>query len=79
MTELFSKFDYGQFIGLVVVIGGLLCGLVAIIGGLVVKYACHAREIALKEDMISRGMSADDIRTVIASSPASFEDHSRRS
>jgi hypothetical protein len=65
MTEFLSKFDSGELIGLVAVTGGLLCGLVAIVGGIVAKCVCHAREIAFKEDMIARGMSADEIRTVM--------------
>jgi hypothetical protein len=79
MTEFLSKFDSGEMIGLVAVTGGLLCGLVAIVGGLVVKYVCHTREIAFKEDMIARGMPADEIRTVIESSRGFFGDHGCRS
>ncbi|HWB13078.1 MAG TPA: hypothetical protein VG826_27890 [Pirellulales bacterium] len=64
MTEFLSKFDSGELIGLVAVTGGLLCGLVAIVGGLVAKCVCHAREIAFKEELLDRGMSADEIRTL---------------
>ena len=65
MNEFLSKFDSGELIGLVAVTGGLLCGLVAIVGGMVAKCVCHAREIAFKEDMIARGMSADEIRAIM--------------
>jgi hypothetical protein len=75
MTDLYSKFDAGELIGLVAVAGGLLCGIVAIVGGLVAKCVCHAREIAFKEEMVARGMSADEIRTLMESSPHPFGGH----
>ena len=65
MTEFLSKFDAGETIGLVAVAGGMLCGITAIVGGIVAKCWCHARDLAFKEEMIARGMSADEIRTVI--------------
>lgn len=65
MSEFLSKFDSGELIGLVAVAGGLLCSLVAIVGGIVAKCVCHSREIAFKEDMLSRGMSPDEIRAVL--------------
>jgi hypothetical protein len=65
MSELLSKFDGGELIGLVAVAGGLLCGMVAIVMG--VWHANRRTEIAaaLKQDMLNRGMSAEDIRTVL--------------
>jgi hypothetical protein len=79
MTELLSKFDSGEMIGLVAVIGGLLVAIVAIVGGIVAKCVCHAREIAFKEDMIARGMSPDEIRAVMQTNRHPFADHSCRS
>lgn len=69
MTEFLSKFDAGETIGLVAVGGGLLCGMVAIVGGIVAKCWCHCRDIAFKESMIARGMSAEEIQTVIECGP----------
>lgn len=65
MSELLSKFDSGELIGLFTVGGGILCGLVAIIGGITSSAWQKARIIELKQDMLNRGMSADEIQTVI--------------
>jgi hypothetical protein len=67
MSEFLSKFDSGEMIGLVAVTGGLLCGLTAIVGGIVAKCWCEARVLAFKEDLVARGMSAEEVRTVIES------------
>lgn len=65
MTEFLTKFDSGEMIGLVAVAGGLICGITAIVGGILANCWSKGREMALKEEMIVRGMSADEIRTVI--------------
>jgi hypothetical protein len=74
MTELLSRFAPGEFIGLVAVTGGLLCGLMGIVMG--IWYQVRQVEIAaaLKRDMLDRGMSPDEIKTVVeAGSPRSKE------
>jgi hypothetical protein len=65
MSEFLSKFDGGELIGLVAVGGSMLCAMVAIIMG--VWHANRKSEIAaaLKTDMLNRGMSAEEIRTVL--------------
>jgi hypothetical protein len=65
MSELLSKFDGGELIGLVAVGGSMLCGMVAIVMG--IWHANRKSEIAaaLKTDMLNRGMSAEEIRTVL--------------
>jgi hypothetical protein len=65
MTELLSRFAPGEFIALVAVVGAMSCGITAIIMG--IRYALRQAEIstALKQDMLDRGMSPDDIRTVV--------------
>jgi hypothetical protein len=69
MTELLTKFDSGQLIGLVAVAGGLLCGIICGFTGIVAGCWQKVRRAeivaALKQDMLNRGMSADEIRTVI--------------
>lgn len=65
MPELLSRFEAGELIGLVAVSGGLLCGLVAIFMGIWHEHRKTEFNAALKQDMLNRGMSADDIRTVL--------------
>jgi hypothetical protein len=65
MSEFLSKFNGGELIGLVAVAGGLLCGIVGIISGNWQRVRKAEIAAALKQDMINRGMSADEIRTVM--------------
>ena len=65
MPELLSRFDPGEMIGLVAVSGGLLCGLVAIVMGIWHEHRKTEINAALKQEMLNRGMSADEIRTVL--------------
>ena len=65
MTELLSRFDSGELIGLTALVGGLLCGIVAILGGLWLELRRAEITAALKQALLSRGMTADEIRTVI--------------
>jgi hypothetical protein len=65
MPELLSRFNAGEMIGLVAVSGGLLCGLVAIFMGIWHEHRKTEINAALKQEMLNRGMSADDIRTVL--------------
>jgi hypothetical protein len=61
MVDLLTHFKPGEIIGLVAVAGGLLIAMSAVVGG----FWFQARLTALKQDMVSRGMSADEIRAVI--------------
>ncbi len=65
MGEYLSKLHVGELIALVSVCGGLCIALVAVLGG--VWSDVRKREITagLKHDMLERGMSADEIRTVL--------------
>jgi hypothetical protein len=73
MTDLLTHFKPGEIIGLLAVAGGLLIALSAVVGG----FWHQARLTALKQDMVSRGMSADEIRAVIDAGPKHH--HGRRS
>ena len=64
-NDILSRFEPGEFIGLVAVGGGLLCGLVAIFMGIWHEHRKAEINGALKQDMLNRGMSAEDIRTVL--------------
>jgi hypothetical protein len=65
MFELLSKFEPGELIGLTAVLGGLICGVVGTVMG--IGLAIRKTELAasLKKSMIERGMSAEEIRTVM--------------
>jgi hypothetical protein len=65
MTNLLTRFEPGQLIGLVAVAGGLLCAVVAIVADYWHKIRRAETEAALKQDMLNRGMSAEEIRTVL--------------
>jgi hypothetical protein len=65
MYELFSKMEPGQLIGLVAVVGGLVCGIVAIVMGVGLEIRRVELTAALKKDMLERGMTAEEIRIVM--------------
>jgi hypothetical protein len=65
MGDFISQIGFGPFIALVSVVGGLLIPLAAIIGGLTYKCRKLQVEAALKQQMIERGMSADEIVEVL--------------
>jgi hypothetical protein len=68
MGDFISQIGFGPFIALVAVVGGLLIPLVGIIGGFTYKCRKLQVEAALKQQMIERGMSADEISEVIGAS-----------
>jgi hypothetical protein len=68
MLEFVSEIGSDNFIGLVAVVGGLLIPLVAIIGACTYKHRRLSVEAALKQQMIERGMSADEIKEVLQAS-----------
>jgi hypothetical protein len=65
MVELLSKFEPGQLIGLVAVAGGLLCGILCGTTAIILDHWVKLRQLALKQDMLSRGMSAEEIHLVM--------------
>jgi hypothetical protein len=78
MEEMLSKMDGGDFIALVAVSGGLLCGIVGIIMGCWLEMRRVAANSALKQDMLDRGMSADEIRIVLDAGTNQSRASSRR-
>jgi hypothetical protein len=73
MLDWLSQHSPGQIIGLVAVVMGPLIGIVAIVSASwarVRRAETHAHivemEAALKQQMIERGMSADEIERVLA-------------
>jgi hypothetical protein len=66
----------GHIIGLVAVVGAFACGMVSIVMG--IRFASRRIELdaALKQDMLNRGMTAEEIRIVMeASSGTSRQYH----
>jgi hypothetical protein len=61
MSELLSRFSSGELIGLVSIVGGLILGTIVIC----VHYLYKVRETELKRELVARGMSADEIKTVL--------------
>jgi hypothetical protein len=70
MGDFITQIGFGPFIALVAVVGGLLIPLVAIVGGLMYKDRKVQVESALKQQMIERGMSADEIKEVLGAGKA---------
>jgi hypothetical protein len=68
MNEFLSRFNPGQLEGFVILGAVLLTGLIVFLS---VQWRLHRRtelEASLKQDMINRGMSADEIERVLKAS-----------
>jgi hypothetical protein len=74
MGDLLSKFNPGELIGLVAVAGGLLIPILCGVTAIITDYFYKVRKLALKQDMLNRGMSAEEIAIVL---DAGFK-HSRK-
>ena len=61
MHEILSRFDAGELIGLTAIVGGFILG-AFVIG---VHYWHKVHETELKREMLARGMSAEEIKTVL--------------
>ena len=61
MSEFLSRFDSGELIGLIAIVGGFIMG-AFVIG---IHYWHKVRETELKREMLARGMSAEEIKTVL--------------
>ena len=63
MNDILSRFNSGELIGLVSIVGGMLIGVIAI-----VAHFWHQNRLTeLKREMLTRGMSAEEIKTVLDS------------
>lgn len=65
MEQFLSRVDTGELIGLCAVIGGLICGTICGGAAIIGYYVVRSHEADLKQTMLSRGMSADEIVAVI--------------
>jgi hypothetical protein len=66
MSELLSKFDSVYLIPLTAIVVGCLTGIICKISDNWRKVRVSEMEFALKQDMLQRGMSADEIDRVLA-------------
>jgi hypothetical protein len=74
MTEILSKLNPGELITLVAVAGGVLIALACVLK----DGFCKTRRLAFKQDMINRGMSAEEVRMVIEAGSKESLKESRR-
>lgn len=65
MFEFLSRFNFGELLGFLSVGGGLLIGLFAVAGSMWNEVRKTEAAASLKQDMLNRGMSAEEIRTVL--------------
>jgi hypothetical protein len=68
MRELISKLPPDEILGLVAIVGAFVCGVLGIIMVIVMQSLHHRREqmkAELKQSMLNRGMSAEEIVTVL--------------
>jgi SOS response regulatory protein OraA/RecX len=65
MFEFLSKFNSGDFIGLVAVVGGLTIPVVAILATQWRRVRIAEMEASLKQQMLDKGMSAAEIEQVM--------------
>jgi hypothetical protein len=69
MNEIISRFDAEEFVVLVVAVGTVLFFLALVIGNYWRDVRLAELEAKLKQDMLDRGMSADEIKTVLEAKP----------
>ena len=78
MGEYLSKLQFGEMMGFLSVSGSLLIALIAVGGGLWANVRNKEIAAGLKHDMLERGMSAEDIRTVIEAGRSAVPDRDSR-
>jgi hypothetical protein len=78
MNEFLSKFNAGETIALVAVGGGLLIPLLCGITAILFDGWYKIRQLALKQEMLNRGMSAEEIRLVLDAGRKASRKESKR-
>lgn len=74
MGDYLSKFDGGELIAITAIVGGLICGAIVMIGEFWRRIRKAEIDAKLKTDMLDRGMSAEEIKTVLEAGSKSIED-----
>ena len=79
MEDLFAKLNGGQIIAVVAVTGGVLCGVIGILHGVLGGDAPRSGRMRLSsQDMLDRGMSPEDIRTVLEAGTGHSKDGTQK-
>jgi len=65
MNEFFQRFKSDDLALLIVVVTGMAIFLITAIGAFIVAVIKSNNKTRLKQDMIARGMSAEEIKTVL--------------
>jgi SOS response regulatory protein OraA/RecX len=65
MHELLTRFNSGELLGLFIMGSLAVCGLAGIIGGLLYAHRKLNIEASLKQEMLTRGMSVEEIKEVL--------------
>ncbi len=75
MHEFLSRLEPGHLIGLTAVLGVFACGMVAIVMGIRLGIRSLELTSALKQSMLDRGMTAEEIRIVMEAGSGSSRQH----
>jgi hypothetical protein len=65
MGDYLSKLDGGELIAVIAIVGGLICGMLVLLGEIWRRSRKAEIDARLKTDMLDRGMSAEEIKTVL--------------
>lgn len=68
MSDFLSRFDGGELIGLVAVVGGLLIAVISIVSHQWRRVRVAEYEASLKQQMLDKGLSAGEIEQVLKAS-----------
>lgn len=72
MLDFLSRFNSGEMIALVAIVGGLLIGPIVVVINNWHEMRKTEMLNELKQEMLARGMSADEIRTVLEAGTKSW-------
>jgi hypothetical protein len=65
MSEFLSRCPPGELIALVSIVGGLICGTIVLVASYWRKIRQAEIDAKLKQDMLDRGMTPEEIRIVV--------------
>jgi hypothetical protein len=74
MAEYLSKFNGGELIAVIAIVGGLICGVIVMIGEFWRRIRKAEIDAKLKTDMLDRGMSAEEIKIVLEAGSKSIDE-----